>query len=119
MNKIGFFYDDRGLVEPYCQSKIEPYDKDTRVRIVNYLKAGTLIAIAAGPAYDLMSSTSVLAIPPNIRTDGRWVWTEDVAYYVERYRMMIPTDFLDVMRRNEWRSPVVDNVGEAVAAVFE
>ena len=40
--------------------------------------------------------------PQELRTDGEWVWLGDLAYYVEKYAVDLPQEFLEHMARREW-----------------
>ena len=38
-------------------------------------------------------------------TDGRWVWPRDLAYYVDTYHIVLPSEFVEHMRRGSWNPP--------------
>lgn len=35
------------------------------------------------------------------------MWPLDLPYYVERYHVVVPDEFVEHMKRNEWRVPAV------------
>jgi len=40
-------------------------------------------------------------------TDGEWMWPEGLAHYVECHNVMLPEEFVESMRTNQWRVPDV------------
>lgn len=64
-------------------------------RLLGVLRAGRLVARppcgrdVLGPGRD---------VPLDLRTDGRWIWSDASAYYLERYRIAPPRAFLAELR---------------------
>jgi hypothetical protein len=81
---------------------------DVRSRVVQYLKGGTRWGWHSPCIwYDPLDSSHVeggLAL----LTDGRWVWPNTLVYFVERYAVDLPGEFLDHMAANEWAPPELD-----------
>jgi hypothetical protein len=48
-------------------------------------------------------------------TDGTWVWPSDLAFYVERYHVELPTDFVEHVRSCGWNPPQLSD-DELIAA---
>jgi hypothetical protein len=40
-----------------------------------------------------------------VLTDGQYAWPSDLAYYVERYHVRLPDDFVSVIAAHGWRVP--------------
>lgn len=38
-------------------------------------------------------------------TDGQWGWPEGLAHYLEYHAVILPEEFVDTMRANNWRPP--------------
>ena len=56
---------------------------------------------------DVIDPDNKAISPAMFRTDGLYVWREDIAYYVERYRLKLPEALLRRMRRLKWAPPPV------------
>ncbi|TLF75257.1 hypothetical protein [Nocardia cyriacigeorgica] len=56
---------------------------DTRAA-VRYLRTAPAVCRASGVA-DTVEPESAVPVPMTIRTDGRWVWPEAVAHYLDEY----------------------------------
>lgn len=67
-----------------------PYER----AILDYLRnAGNLGSITDGDMEDVFTSEPT-GIHDNGRSDGVYEWSEGLAYYVERYHLMLPNDFV-------------------------
>ena len=56
---------------------------------------------------------------PHVFTDGQWLWTADTLYFVEKYHIEPPADFVKRMEPLQWRCPPVDNQREIVMAEWQ
>lgn len=98
MKAIGIFRELGRGVDPSVQSihsVVGLLDKGVAERVVQYLQSGV-------PVYDVMEATLdpldnnvSVSGGPSLISDGTWVWREDLAYYVERYRLGLPREFLN------------------------
>jgi len=71
--------------------------------IVGYLTDATTLAAAPGPLVDdVLDGSSEGVAPLEIATDGTWVWPRDLSYYVGRYHVQLPAEFVDHMQRHGW-----------------
>jgi hypothetical protein len=43
----------------------------------------------------------------SFRTDGHWLWLDDLADYVDRFDIAIPSEFLENIEKNGFTPPVV------------
>jgi len=39
--------------------------------------------------------------------DGIWEWPQGLAHYVEKHSVVLPQEFIDTMRANAWKVPVI------------
>ena len=83
--------------------------------VATYLKGGSVLAATGQTTTDFFDATKT-AGPLEVRTDGRWLWPADLAYYVERYAVDLPTEFLAWMSSNAWQCRVLSQE-ELLAAV--
>lgn len=65
-----------------------------KTRVVEYLRANELVAMCAGWMTDRVTGKQVAGWRPNFRTDGVYAWGESLAYYVARYNLELPPEFL-------------------------
>ncbi|MFE3446505.1 hypothetical protein ACFXNW_26040 [Nocardia sp. NPDC059180] len=52
---------------------------------VRYLRTAPVVCRASGGVADTVEPESTAAVSMTIRTDGRWVWPEAVAHYLDEY----------------------------------
>jgi hypothetical protein len=62
-----------------------------------------------GISYDLLAETETIIGPPHVFTDGEWAWTADEIYYLEKYHIEVPDEFVQHMKANNWKCPLVDD----------
>ncbi|MCX5015110.1 hypothetical protein OG765_29725 [Streptomyces sp. NBC_00555] len=55
--------------------------------LVERLNAGTPVLMTPVLMNDVLDPERRSEVPLNFRTDGRWVWTDTVAYYLEQYAL--------------------------------
>lgn len=58
------------------------------------LGAGSVDLATSAQATDVYTGEQ-LPMYDNTRTDGVYTWGEDLAYYVDRYNLMLPDDFVE------------------------
>ncbi|MER7557647.1 hypothetical protein ABTZ46_11930 [Nocardioides sp. NPDC126508] len=80
----------------------------SRAEVLHYLESGY-------PILDVMESTPDPLEPdlsvrggPSLLTDGLWVWRHDLAHYVRRYGVDLPSAFLRRMGAMDHTIPDVD-----------
>lgn len=65
-------------------------DKD---KIIDYMKKCDVIAVAPGTLIDVIdNSTRISKVA--LMTDGKYEWRSDLIYYVEKYDMELPAEFI-------------------------
>jgi hypothetical protein len=77
-------------------------------QVLAYLKAGHGLIAMMDLQDDVVDGSRQVMNGSSVRTDGDWLWREDLAYYVERHNVAIPTEFLDLVRRRRYRVPDLD-----------
>lgn len=73
-------------------------------QIAAYLDAGHVYIATPGPALDVFDPDHQID-PPHLRTDGRFLWPGDLAYYVRTYRVRVDPALSDHMRAGGWTVP--------------
>jgi len=97
MQVVGLFRELTREKQAFLPSIIEAKGKlsaKEAVQVVAYLRKGV-------PVFDVMEATPDPFEPktfvkggPSLLSDGYWVWREDLAHYVERYQVGLPSQFL-------------------------
>lgn len=80
--------------------------------ILRYLRGGTQAFVILGLSSDLLSPKREVIGPPNIFTDGEWVWPADLLYYIEKYHIDVPEAFVRRMEERGWHCPPVKELHE-------
>ena len=61
--------------------------------VVEYLRKGDVVAVAAGCAKDVITGENIPGVLTTLSKEG-YAWRSDIAYYVEKYGLHLPEDFL-------------------------
>jgi hypothetical protein len=107
MNHFGFFREfEHGLpsglsIHDFISDK--PYDD--KQRVIDYLRAGNILIACAGVVHDVLDEDKKVAGVPNVVTDGEWLWSGDLPYYIENYNVKPPQEMLLHMESNGWTVP--------------
>ena len=93
------FYPDganRAYVEnlPKLADQISDMPIEHKEEIISYLNGGEIGLACSAFSHDVFTGEQ-LKIREQTRHDGIYEWGEDLAYYVERYNVRLPQDFLD------------------------
>jgi len=62
-------------------------DEDERERICEYLESATLLLVTSAMLDDVVEPERGKAVPTNFYTDGSWVWTDSVTYYLREHHL--------------------------------
>ena len=70
-----------------------------RDRVIAYLRANETMAMTSGRMTDEYTGERVESCCMNCCTDGVYAWGEPLAYYVDKYGILLPSDFLEHIYR--------------------
>ncbi|HEX6754567.1 MAG TPA: hypothetical protein VF109_01330 [Mycobacteriales bacterium] len=70
---------------PYFRPDHPKLTGPDRDRALRYLNAGETVLASFGYMDDVVDPAALDAVPVSFRSDGRWIWTDTVAYYLERH----------------------------------
>lgn len=88
--------------------------------ILDYLSSGITVFDVMGVTIDPIDKTTCISGGPGLVTDGEWIWREDLKYFVEKYNVGLPQDFLNHVSREilvrKDASIIVSRVENIVAA---
>lgn len=110
LTSVGFFKDlpYGNESENRLADSVSKFSGEGYAEAISYLKSGVPFVVAPGLSKDRISGKFEIIGPLILLTDGKYVWPSDLAYYLERYRVELPNDFLCHMRDNNWKIPPVD-----------
>jgi hypothetical protein len=104
---IGYWQSDEASILPHPEYLVDDgWLAEERERIIAYLQAGRQYL-----SYGRFSFCRFKcgADPSDMGhcdlTDGEWVWPEGLAHYVEHHHVILPMEFVQSMRRNDWEVP--------------
>ena len=78
--------------------------------ICNYLNNGMVLAACGKVEKDILHPERGIAGTPDDMTDGKWIWPGDLSYYVENYDLQLPDEFIEYMKKMEWKIPEEINI---------
>jgi len=85
-------------------------DGDERDRVLAYLDGGTPLLSAPEYTDDVLSPDRQAVVPTVCRTDGLWIWTDAVSYYLREHGLEPDWELLFHIRAAGYTLPVVDAV---------
>jgi hypothetical protein len=60
-------------------------DQAERDRLLEYLRGGALALMTTQHMNDVLDASAPRAVPMNFFTDGEWIWTDTIEYYLNRH----------------------------------
>ncbi|MBO4207856.1 hypothetical protein [Micromonospora echinofusca] len=85
-------------------------DSAERDRILDYLRAGVPLLSTTAREPDHLDPDRAVVVPLTFRTDGHWIWTDAVGYYLQVHGMSPDARLLTHIRQAGYRTPTVDQV---------
>ncbi len=88
--------------------------------VIDYMEKGVYALSRQGFMYDVLSETTEIAGSGSLMTDGEWVWPDTATYYIEKYDLKIPEDFLQsliekkFMFNENFEIPKIDSTGNLI-----
>lgn len=83
--------------------KIKNFYIEDKKEILKYMKKSEYLSI-------LLDCTKCIFTGENIEhfethlTDGNWIWSADIVYYIEKYNYILPLKFLSDIRQNNYKT---------------
>ena len=90
----------------------ERYDKHC---IAHYLSSAKIVAATSRIGFPCVVCGTSFTGSISYRTDGRWLWLDDLSHYVQEHNVAIPTAMLETIQRHDYEPPdVTDNQVDAL-----
>ena len=105
--RIGFFREMRHgkPTDPSLGAAVRATGDPDETRVVQYLSAGHVFMASPGLVKDALDPKGHVIGSLSVLTDGQYAWPSDLAYYVERYHVRLPDEFVSMISAHEWRVP--------------
>ena len=73
--------------------------------IVSYMRESSTLDedVMFGFSVDYFDESKFIG-PRKLYTDGVWIWSTDIIYYVEKYFLKLPSEFLSEMKKLNWQT---------------
>jgi hypothetical protein len=94
-------------------------DEDERERLIDYLESGTELLVTTATMDDVVDPERGAVVPTSFRTDGTWVWTDTVTYYLHQHNLAPDPELLEHIRAVDGLPRRADSVslGRALKAL--
>ncbi|MGA5824023.1 hypothetical protein ACPC54_40025 [Kitasatospora sp. NPDC094028] len=92
-----------------------------REAVARYLHAGTAVLLTPMLMDDVVDPRRQGVVPMGFRTDGRWIWTDTVTYYLEEYGLAPDPELLAHVREQgdgPWPEPEPGVLEQAASFVL-
>lgn len=124
--RVGFFreqpsryvgdeaYSRELLLRPSMRDYISDTSQEDEAKIVAYLDAGLCLFARGGWVEDVLDpigSTQMYA--GGGMTDGTYFWASTLSFYVRKYHLRLPADFIAHMAAMNWTPPPEDSINTA------
>ncbi|MGW5118131.1 hypothetical protein ACWEQ8_22260 [Streptomyces noursei] len=111
MELVGFYREmESNNAEVYKESIANAYGRGggyEATLVSSYLRSGYPILDVTESTVDVIDGSFRVPGGSSVLTDGRFVWREDLAAYVDHYSLSLPDSFLDYIRENNFKVPNV------------
>jgi hypothetical protein len=93
-----YFAPDRGRID----------DPEQRRLVAAYLRSGTIVKRSFALDPDAIEPARGNAVPASFRTDGSWLWSDALLYYLETHGVAPPVELVSDIAARGYRCPQPD-----------
>ncbi|WP_329528899.1 hypothetical protein [Streptomyces sp. NBC_01462] len=106
LRPVGFYSDTESGVpgQPLLSASCNKFSGAT-VEVVSYLKTAFHMLVSGSPVHDELDRTKPIIGALGSQADGVWFWPTTYPYYVERYRVEVPVELLELAQLRNWIPP--------------
>lgn len=103
--KFANLFDGSGSAgKPEIGSRDIISNQDDRARLSAFLDGGQLVMRTTAKASDAFDPDSGKVVPLSYATDGIWIWPCAASYYLTKYGIAPPREFLNYIIDNDYRA---------------
>lgn len=99
MRFIGYAELNKGKDFPRLEASLESKPYKNKREIVRYLTTGTVELARASRTRDIFTG-EIIPAEVLVMRDGDFYWSNELAWYVEKYNLRLPKDFENHILRN-------------------
>ncbi|MFJ2113242.1 MULTISPECIES: hypothetical protein [unclassified Streptomyces] len=105
---------------PSIHDDVQSHALHDESQTLEYMSSSVEIYSTMGADRDVISDDEWIPGAGSLVTDGTWLWPVELEYYVRRYHVELPGDFLTDVRSSNYSAPTVphDRVAEIYNDVF-
>ncbi|MCG5218065.1 hypothetical protein [Streptosporangium sp. KLBMP 9127] len=107
MKKVGYFQETAsGSSDDYpsLHELVGKLEGDTSL-IERYLNGGAILAVSGQLAHDVLTESGCAIGPVATLTDGEWLWPSYLSYYISKYKVQLPLEFVSIIERRNGKCP--------------
>ena len=106
LKSIGFWRDDDSDVLIHPKELVGEYINDDKEKLSRYLDTGIIVNSYFGFSHcRFICDESETNMGASDLTDGIWMWPEGLSHYVRVHDVVLPSEFLDQVKKNNWVIP--------------
>ena len=76
-------------------------------KITRYLETAQIVSTTSRANFPCVLTGRRFSGSLSYRTDGEWLWPDDLAYYVREQRVSLPLELVTMMENYKYQPPVV------------
>jgi len=77
-------------------------EKSPKAEILRFLEGGSVVLRASGLTEDWLSPDHAAVVPVGFRTDGSWLWSAELAFYLSRHGVVPEPAFVKHMSEAQY-----------------
>lgn len=101
------------MLRPSMRDFISDTPQENEERIIAYLHAGAGLFGRSGFVEDVLDPDGPASMTVSAFTDGVYFWLSTLAYYVRKYHLRLPADFIAHMAAMNWTPPPKGSINPA------
>ncbi|MFE6862793.1 hypothetical protein [Nocardia sp. NPDC057668] len=108
LNPVGLYremYNGKHAELPSIHDSFSELRIEDRDSVLAYMRSAPVVFDVLDVADDLIDGADRIMSASSLISDGTWIWRLDSIYYLSRYDLGFPEDFLRHVRRLDYRAP--------------
>lgn len=93
-----------------CEAPQKVLSSSDAMKVAEYLEACPIWVASPGVVNSCICDPNEVAGTLSIRTNGKWAWQDTMAYYVRRFRISPPLNFLDDIKNGDVAIPLENEI---------